>query len=118
MQIQQGRFLQPPRTWLPLCQRYLPAAHWRYAYNCTAAVAPATMAVAAARPEMAIGQVFSNDVTVTNVYTLGKMPIEYGAPTVIQANVKNVGTVTMNSISVALNITGNNTFTDNQVIPS
>ncbi|MBK8685858.1 MAG: hypothetical protein IPN26_13245 [Bacteroidetes bacterium] len=54
----------------------------------------------------------------TGVFTLGKLPIEYGAPTVISANVQNPGLNTMTNVTVSMNLTGSNSFSDVQVIPS
>lgn len=70
------------------------------------------------RPTAQLGFVPAFDVAVTGVYTLGKLPIEYGAPTTIQANIQNPGTNTMTNVNVSLSISGTNTFSDNQVIAS
>ncbi|HAD35115.1 MAG TPA: hypothetical protein DCF44_11595, partial [Chitinophagaceae bacterium] len=78
----------------------------------------ATLAATAFRPTAQLGFVPSFDVAVTGVYTLGKLPIEYGAPTVISANVQNPGLNTMTNVTVTMNLTGSNSFSDVQVIPS
>jgi hypothetical protein len=78
----------------------------------------ATLASTSFRPTAQLGFVPAFDVAVTGVYTLGKLPIEYGAPTIISANVQNPGTNTMTNVNVALSLTGTNSFSDVQVIPS
>ncbi|GBL34584.1 hypothetical protein EMGBS15_01790 [Filimonas sp.] len=80
--------------------------------------APATLALTASRPDIQMGFQYANDIAVSNIYTLGKFPIEYGAPTIIQANIRNAGTAAMNSINVSCTITGANSFTDNVPILS
>ncbi len=86
----------------------------------TSATAPATLATTYSlyRPEVQMGFTFANDIAVSNIYTLGKLPIEYGTPTLIKANITNAGTAAMSSINVSCNITGSNTFTDNVAILS
>jgi hypothetical protein len=84
-------------------------------YNSTVAPVAGTTVLnqhSAFRPAIEIGNVVTEDITVTNVYTLGKLPIQYGAPTTIRANIKNIGTNPLTNIDVALNISGGNTFTD------
>ena len=77
-----------------------------------------TLGTSAFRPGTRLGWPFTNDAAVTQVYTLGKLPIPYGSPHVIKANIKNNGDNTLTNIPVTLNITGANTFTDVQNIPS
>ena len=85
----------------------------------TPAVAGSSVFAASAfRPAIQIGNMLTNDIAVTNIYTLGKLPIEYGSPTVIKANVKNTGLNAMSSINVSCSINGSNTFTDNVPILS
>jgi len=93
-------------------------ANYAVRNQATTVAAPAIMAATTSRPDLLMGFQYSNDITVTNVYTLGKVPIEYGAPTTIQANVSNVGTLPMTNINVALSISGTNSFANNVVIPS
>ncbi len=75
--------------------------------------APAVLAATASRPEIQMGAPITNDITVKHIYTLGKLPIQYGAPTVIRALITNLGTAAMNSINVECNISGSNSFIDN-----
>jgi hypothetical protein len=64
------------------------------------------------------GSAFPNDLTVVQVYSLGKIPYPYAFPHVVQANVKNVGVFDATNVTVTLNITGANTVTRTAVIPS
>jgi hypothetical protein len=84
----------------------------------TAAVPGATVAATGFRPELQMGFQFNNDANVAQVYTLGKMPIEYGAPTIIQAAVTNSGVNPLTNVPVTMSITGTNTFGDVQTIAS
>lgn len=70
------------------------------------------------RPATRLGWPLVNDAAVTQVYTLGKLPIPYGSPHTIKTNIKNNGDNTLTNVQVTLNITGTNTFTDVQTIPS
>ncbi|MEN9340032.1 MAG: hypothetical protein RIQ62_1344 [Bacteroidota bacterium] len=70
------------------------------------------------RPAIQIGQVYSSDIAVSNIYTLGKVPIEYGTPAVIKANIINAGLTAMNGINVTLSVNGTNSFTNTQTITS
>lgn len=89
-------------------------------YNSTAAPVVGTTALtgSAFRTCIQFGTNVNNDAAVQGLYTLGKMPIEYGAPTVIQANIKNNGLNALTNIPVTLTITGTNSFTDVQTIPA
>lgn len=84
----------------------------------TTTAAPPTLAATASRPDLALGFVFQNDIGVNKIYTLGKMPIQYGAPTVIQALISNTGTNPMVNIGVQAYITGANTYSASLNIPS
>ncbi|MBL7764996.1 MAG: hypothetical protein JNJ58_02805 [Chitinophagaceae bacterium] len=85
-------------------------------YSTTLTVPATTMTTIGARPEIAMGFTFANDLAISNVYTLGKLPIEYGAPTTIQARVVNVGTAAMAATNATLTISGSNSFTDVQPV--
>ena len=52
------------------------------------------------------------DIELAQVYTLGKLPIDYGTPHIISALLINRGESELNDIDVTLNITGDNPFTD------
>lgn len=60
---------------------------------------------------------FDLDCAVSQVYTLGEVPL-IGTPHVVRALVKNNGTSTVTNVPVSLSITGANTFSDNQTISS
>ena len=62
--------------------------------------------------------VYPNDLAVTAVYTLGKLPKPYVTPHYVRAKVRNNGSATQTNFTVTLNVTGANPFTDNQVIAS
>ncbi len=59
-----------------------------------------------------------NDATVLAVYTLGKLPINYGTPHIVQALVKNSGGSTLTNLAVSLNVSGANTFNNVQTVSS
>ncbi|RSK32342.1 T9SS type A sorting domain-containing protein [Hymenobacter metallilatus] len=60
--------------------------------------------------------VFANDAKVQVVYTLGKLPIPYGAPHTIQAIVTNVGSAAQTNVAVTATVSGANTFTSTKTI--
>ncbi|GAA4366715.1 hypothetical protein GCM10023185_38070 [Hymenobacter saemangeumensis] len=61
---------------------------------------------------------YSNDAATSAIYTLGQLPIPFGAPHVIQAVVTNVGQNTLTNLPVVLSISGANTFTNTQTVAS
>lgn len=61
---------------------------------------------------------FSNDVSIETVGSVGQYPMVSGSPNVITAIVRNSGTVTATNIAVNLNVSGANTFTNTQTVPS
>ncbi|MBL7772219.1 MAG: hypothetical protein JNM95_05130 [Chitinophagaceae bacterium] len=76
-------------------------------YNSTLApvVGSSVLSGTGFRTAIQFGKILNNDVSVNQVYTLGKMPIEYGAPTTIQAHVTNTGVGAVTNVPVTLNIT-------------
>ncbi|MEO8148241.1 MAG: GEVED domain-containing protein [Bacteroidia bacterium] len=56
------------------------------------------------------------DVQVTNLYTLGKVAIEYGSPMTINARVANGGTTTVTNYNVHLAVTGTNSFSTDTTV--
>ena len=60
----------------------------------------------------------TTDIEVTQVYTLGKLPVGYGTPHIISALITNVGNTDLTNKDVTLNITGDNTFSNVQNIAS
>lgn len=60
----------------------------------------------------------SNDASVGTIYTVTKLPIPGAAAHAVRAVVRNSGTNAKTNIVATLNVTGANTFTDTQTIPS
>lgn len=87
-------------------------------YNGTVALSASTSLTASAFRNAVRFAHIIDDVKVTNLYTLGKLPLTYGDNHVIQAKVINEGTGTLTNLNVTLGITGANVFNDVQVIPS
>jgi len=69
-------------------------------------------------PKIKINFPKPNDAAVTQVYTYGKLPIPFGNPHVIQAQVTNSGTNALTNLNVTLNVSGANVFTDTKSIAS
>jgi hypothetical protein len=70
------------------------------------------------RPRLQLRHVYPNDARLTQIYTLGKLPIPFATPHTISANVINNGGNTLSNLAVTLDITGANTFNDVQNIAS
>ncbi len=88
-------------------------------YNNTTALSAATSLTASSfRAQIRLQHVYPNDALVQEIYSLGKLPIPFGTPHIIKANVSNVGFNTLTNTQVTLNITGANTFSDIKTIPS
>lgn len=90
-------------------------------YNSTVMPVPGTTDLntgSAFRPQVQLRHINLNDAAITQVYTLGKLPIPFANPHVISANIINNGTNTITNLNVTLNITGANSFTNMQTIPS
>jgi hypothetical protein len=88
-------------------------------YNGTIALSGATiLATSAFRSSIELQHLYPNDASVRQVYTLGKLPIPYATPHAIRANITNAGLSALSNVNVTLNVTGANTFTDVQTIPS
>ncbi|MEP7108740.1 MAG: T9SS type A sorting domain-containing protein [Ferruginibacter sp.] len=89
-------------------------------YNGTVApVSGGTSLTASAfRAQIRLQHVYPNDALVKEIYSLGKLPIPFGAPHTVKANIANVGSNALTNIQVTLDITGANTFTDIQTITS
>lgn len=60
----------------------------------------------------------ANDASVSTIYALGKAPIPASNPNIISAAIKNNGDNTLSNVTVTLNISGANTFTNNKIITS
>ena len=89
-------------------------------YNGTVPPAPnsTALAVTAFRQSIRLKHTYPNDAGVSNIYTLGKLPLPNADNQVITANISNTGDNALTNINVTLDITGANTFTNTQVIPS
>ncbi len=70
------------------------------------------------RPQVQFRHINPNDAALTQVYTLGKLPIPFATPHIISTNVVNNGSQTLNNLDVTLAITGANSFNDVQTITS
>jgi hypothetical protein len=62
--------------------------------------------------------VAATDAAVVAVYSLGELPIPAGAPHIIRAAVRNVGTSALANVVVTATVAGANTFTSTKTIPS
>ena len=60
----------------------------------------------------------ANELGVDMVYTLGQLPKNQGSPHYVSALIYNYGTDTQTNVSVSLDISGSNSFTDTYVIPA
>jgi hypothetical protein len=90
----------------------------RYNNATTAPVSGTTSLTASAfRPLIRFNN-FSNDARVSNVYTLGKLPIPNGTPHIMSANIANDGGAILSNVSVTVTITGANNFTSTKIIPT
>ncbi|MFZ1529686.1 MAG: T9SS type A sorting domain-containing protein [Ferruginibacter sp.] len=88
-------------------------------YNGTVALSGTTsLAASAFRPALRLIREYTTDIAVQEVYTLSKLPIPNSTPHFITAQIKNFGSSTVTNLNVTLDITGANTFSNTQVIPS
>lgn len=60
--------------------------------------------------------IYSNDMAVRQVYSLGKLPIPFAVPHTVKAAIRNTGTSPLTSFSVILSVSGANSFIDSVVI--
>jgi CARDB/Secretion system C-terminal sorting domain len=60
----------------------------------------------------------ANDASVAQVFSLGKLPIVNSVPHTVSATITNNGTSALSSLPVTLSISGVNSFTNVQIIPS
>jgi hypothetical protein len=77
-----------------------------------------TLGMSAFRPALIFDAVntASNEITVMDIQTDGKIAKLFNAPQVITANIQNLGLNAQTNVSVALNVGGANSFSDTQVI--
>lgn len=76
------------------------------------------MATSSFRPETRLAAGFNNDAGVDLLISMGSLPLGVVSNNVFQAQVSNYGKSTKTNLVVTLNITGADSFTDTQVIPS
>jgi len=70
------------------------------------------------RPQIQLRHINTNDAAVSQVYTMGKLPIPFAVPQVVSASIINNGSGTINNLDVTVNITGANSFSNMQTISS
>jgi hypothetical protein len=89
-------------------------------YNSATAPVSGTssLTTTAFRPQIQLKHTNPNDAKVDVLYTLGKMPVPNATPRTDSARITNNGSNTLTNLNVTLGITGANTFSDVQVIPS
>jgi len=82
--------------------------------------APTTLAASSFRPETRLNgaPTPANDASVTYVMSYGELPFGLVPAQTTQAVITNNGANTLTSLPVTLNVTGADTFTDTQIIPS
>ena len=77
-----------------------------------------TLLASSSRPETRLSQTSANDAQVSLVYAYGEVPQGAAPAQVVQAVITNGGINTLTNLTVTLNVTGANTFTDTEVIAS
>lgn len=77
-----------------------------------------SLAASAFRPALRLLHEYTTDIAVQEVYTLGRLPIPNGTPHTVSSLLKNFGSTTATNLNVTLNVTGANTFSNTQIIPS
>ncbi len=83
-------------------------------------VAPTTLGTTNFRPTFRFGfpNSLTNDLSVEHIFSLGNVPALLGGNHTVQAIVKNNSAGTLNNVNVGLNVSGVNTFTNVQIVPS
>ena len=77
-----------------------------------------SLTASAFRPQIQLRHINTNDAAITQVYTMGKLPIPFAVPQVVSANIINNGSGTINNLNVTLNVSGANSFNNMQTIAS
>ncbi len=90
----------------------------RYNGTTAAAAGSTSLTASAFRQAVRFQHFYANDALVQQIYTLGRMPVPYATPHAITANIFNTGTAAMTNVPVTLTVSGANSFTDAQMIPS
>ena len=70
------------------------------------------------RLQVQLRHINANDAAVSQIYTLGKLPIPFATPHTISASIINNGSAAQTNLTATLNVTGANTFIDTKIIPS
>ena len=70
------------------------------------------------RPETRLNGFIQNDAAVTSIYSLGELPLNKAPAQIIKALITNHGASPLSNIPVSLNVTGADSFTDFQMVPS
>ncbi|RYY11189.1 MAG: hypothetical protein EOO04_35665, partial [Chitinophagaceae bacterium] len=60
----------------------------------------------------------AQDASVTNIYSIGKIPLNYGGSHQVKARIQNTSAIPLTNLPVTLTVTGANSFTDVQTIAS
>lgn len=113
--VSSGPFATTPVTY---------GANSQLASGCVSAssssVAPTTLGATNFRPTFRFGfpNSLTNDLSVEQIFSLGNVPALLGGNHSVQAIVKNNSAGTLNNVGVGLNVSGINTFTNTQIIPS
>lgn len=68
------------------------------------------------RAQVQLRHINQQDAAVSAVYTLGKLPVPYAVPHTISTHIINNGAAALSNLPVTLQISGANSFTDQQVI--
>lgn len=88
-------------------------------YNSTTALSGATsLTQSSFRQALRFARRFNNDAKTEMVYTLGKVPTPNGVPVGLSASILNEGLNAMTNVNVTVTVTGANSYTNTQVIPS
>ncbi len=77
-----------------------------------------TLGSSSFRPETRLSSSTQNDAGVAAVYSYGELPRGRVPAQAIQAVIINNGALTQTNLAVTLNVTGSQTFTDTQIIPT
>ena len=77
-----------------------------------------TVAASSFRPETRLNSFLANDATVSLIYSYGELPLGVTPAQNIKAVITNQGSSPITNLPVTLNVTGVDSFTDMQTIPS
>ena len=80
--------------------------------------APTTLGASDFRPETRLPSAFQNDAGVGPIYSYGELPLGLVPAQAVNAVLTNRGTNSFTSLPATLNVTGANSLTDTQMIPT